>query len=237
MAQGRLIIDIETVGERFDDMDELTQSELTKHIEAAPDSPEYAAAIARVDDELVFSPLTGFIVAIGVMDADKEQSVVYYQDPSGSHKETVEGSVTYKPMDEAQMLESFWGGAKNYTEFITWNGRSFDIPYLIVRSAIHQVHISKDLMSNRYVGSQTFDAKHIDLFDQVSFYGAVRRPGGLHMWTRALGIETPKSGEVAASDVGKAFAEQKYLDIAQYNAKDLVATKELYDVWRTYFRP
>lgn len=231
----RLIIDIETVGEDFGEMDSLTQSELTKNIDAPTESPEYEIALDEIKRQLVFSPLTGFIVAIGVLDVGKNQAVVYYQDPSGKQNDTEDEQVVYKPMGERQMLESFWGGASKYSEFITWNGRSFDIPYLMVRSAVHQVPVSKDLMSHRYVGSQRFDSKHIDLFDQVSFYGAVRRPGSLHMWCRALGVDTPKSGEVAASDVGLAFREGKGLEIAQYNAKDLFATKQLYDAWGTYF--
>ena len=72
----KLIIDIETVGENFDEMDEITKHILTKYIDK--DNPE---ALNEVKEGLVFSPLTGQIVAIGVMDYDKEQGVVYYQSP------------------------------------------------------------------------------------------------------------------------------------------------------------
>lgn len=231
-----LIIDIETIGEDFDEMDPLTQSDLTKHISAAPDTPEFQDELEQVKQNLVFSPLTGRIITIGVLDAEKDQAVVYFDDDNSGLKESSEGNVKYKPMTEAQMLESFWGGADQYDTFVTWNGRSFDVPYLIVRSAVHGVAVRKDLMGHRYLSSQRYGPKHIDLFDQVSFYGAVRRPGSLHMWCRALGIETPKAGDVAASDVGKAFAQKKFLEIAQYNARDLFATNALYRYWRTYFQ-
>ncbi|MBI1834137.1 MAG: ribonuclease H-like domain-containing protein [Candidatus Andersenbacteria bacterium] len=233
---GALIIDIETVGETFADFDDRTKAEFLKYVKAKPGTPEYEAEVAEAERNLVFSPLTGQIVAIGVLDADKNKAVVYFQAPGADLTETKEDNVTYKPLTEEQMLESFWGGATRYSEFVTWNGRTFDIPYINIRSAIHHIPIGKDLMSNRYLGSQRYEAKHIDLFDQVSYYGAVRRPGGLHMWCRAFGIETPKDGNVAASEVGKAFADGKYLDIARYNARDLFATRELYTYWRQYLR-
>jgi uncharacterized protein YprB with RNaseH-like and TPR domain len=52
--------------------------------------------------------------------------------------------------------------------FITFNGRSFDAPFLIVRSAVHRIKPSVNLIPNRY------DKYHIDLFDQLSFYGVSR---------------------------------------------------------------
>lgn len=232
-----LVIDIETIGEDFDEMDDVTKSELTKNIQASPGTPEYDEAVDDIKNRLVFSPLTGEIVAIGVLDAEKNQGVVYFQAPGESLEEFSEDGVKYKPMSEKQMLESFWGGAARYDTFVTWNGRQFDIPYLIIRSAVHGVHITQDLMQNRYLSSQRYGAKHIDVFDQVRFYGALRQPGSLHMWCRALGIESPKEGDVAASDVGLAFRQGKYAEIAKYNARDIYATKEIYDQWKEFFLP
>ena len=91
-------------------------------------------------------------------------------------------------------------------------------------------------MSNRYLGSQKYDAKHVDLLDQLSFYGAVRRRGNLHMWCHAFGIKSPKSEGITGDDVGRLFKEKKFQDIAKYNAGDLRATKELYEYWNTYIR-
>jgi len=68
------------------------------------------------------------------------------------------------------MLENFWNGAKSYQEFISFNGRGFDVPFLMIRSAIHKIIPSKDLMHGRYLYQQLSNAKHIDLFDQLTFY-------------------------------------------------------------------
>ena len=233
----KLIFDIETIGENFDELDSATQEVLTKWIKKDSESEEeYVKALEEMKSGLGFSPLTGQIVAIGVLDYDKNQGVVYFQAPGENLKEFQEENITFKPCAEKEMLENFWKGAEKYNEFITFNGRGFDAPFLAVRSAVHKIKATKDLMSNRYLNSQKFGATHIDLFDQLTFYGASRRKGGLHLWCRAFGITSPKAQGVTGDDVAQLFKEKKYKEIARYNVGDLVATKELYDYWKNYIK-
>lgn len=233
----KLIFDIETIGENFDELDAATQEVLTKWIKKDSESAkEYAQALEELKSGLGFSPLTGQIVAIGVLDYDKNQGVVYFQAPGENFKDFQEENIIFKPSTEKEMLENFWKGAEKYNEFITFNGRSFDAPFLAVRSAVHKIKSTKDLMSNRYLNSQKFGATHIDLFDQLTFYGAVRRKGGLHLWCRAFGIISPKAQGVTGDDVAQLFKEKKYKEIARYNVGDLMATKELYDYWKNYIK-
>lgn len=233
---GKLIFDIETVGEDFDVLDSKTQEVLTQWIQKESGSKEeYDHALDELKQGLGFSPLTGEIVAIGVLDGDKKKGAVYFQAPNAGLKEFEEEGIKFKPMTEKEMLESFWKVALEYDEFISFNGRGFDAPFLITRSAIHKIKPTRDLMSNRYIGSQR-DAKHIDLFDQLSFYGAVRRRGGLHLWCRAFGIKSPKAEGVTGDDVSRLFKEKKFAEIAKYNVGDLHATHALYEVWNTYIK-
>ena len=232
-----LIFDIETVGEDFDTLDELTKFNLTRWIrrEAADDENKYNVMLADIKEGLGFSPLTGQIAAIGVFDTLKNQGVVYYQAPAVNSEETREENFTFKPRTEKEMLENFWQGAKAYREFVSFNGRSFDVPFIITRSAVHEIKPAVNLMSNRYLNSQRGAARHIDLFDQLSFYGAVRRRGSLHLYCRAFNIKSPKAGGITGDDVNRLFQEKKYLEIAQYNSWDLIATWELYKIWNEYF--
>jgi hypothetical protein len=103
------------------------------------------------------------------------------------------------------------------------------------RSAVHGVKPTKNLMFNRYLNSMPRDAKHVDLLDQLSFYGAIRRKGSLHLWTRAFGIESPKAQGVTGDDVRGLFKDGKYQEIARYNARDLFATLELYKRYQQFF--
>ncbi len=226
-----LIVDIETVGEKWDAMDEFTQDNLTSWIRKESRSEEdYEAALGALQDGLGFSPLTGQIVAIGVLDYETDKRTVYYQDPAkeGAHEE--EG-VKYEAMSEAKMLHTFWEMAQRYTIFVTFNGYQFDIPYLMIRAAVHGVRPTVNLMTNRYLSLQRGGVSHIDLIDQLSFYGAMRRKGSLHMWTRAFGIASPKSADANGHAVADMFESGRHLDIARYNAADLRATAELYTRW------
>src|ERR1700690_2494297 len=171
-----LIFDIETIGEEYDALDETTQEVLTKWIKSESDGEsEYEAALENLKNELGFSPLTGEIVAIGVLDAEKNKGAVFYQSPGTQEKETEADGIKFKPMSEKEMLEAFWDGAKKYDEIVSFNGPAFDAPFMAIRSAVHGVRPSCDLLSNRYTSLQR-GVKHVDLRDQLSFYGAMRRP-------------------------------------------------------------
>jgi len=233
----RLVFDIETIGEDFDSLDKTTQEALSWWIEKeAATEAEYKKTLEEMKGRMGFSPLTAEIVALGVLDYERNQGAVCFQAPGEEVKEFEEDGFKFKQMSEKEMLENFWQGANQYDEFISFNGRGFDVPFLVVRSAVHNIRPTKDLMSNRYLSSQTFGAKHVDLLDQLTFYGTMRKRGNLHLWSRVFGIKSPKAEGIKGEDVGRLYKEKKFLDIARYNVADLRATKELYDYWRNYFR-
>ena len=237
MKAPKLVIDIECAGEDFDSMDETTQKVLTNWVKnATKNKEEYEHELAKVKEETVFSPLTSEIVAIGVLDYHQNKGVVYYSAPESKEKESTEGDYTFKPMSEKEMIEAFWKGAQKYDQFITFNGRRFDIPFLNLRSAIHGVRPTKDLMRGRYLYQMQPNAVHIDLLDQFSYYGSARKTGAMHTYCRAFGIESPKDKGVTGDDVTQLFKDKKYLDIARYNVDDLKATAGLYEQWDQYLR-
>lgn len=233
----KLVFDIETIGEDFENLDDATKESLTRWIERESENDDdYERALADLKDGLGFSPLTGEIVAIGALDPDTNQGAVYFQAPGKKIKESEEEGIAFKPQTEKQMLESFWKLAERVEVFVSFNGRSFDAPFLMIRSAILGVRPSKDLMRARYLYQQNPNAVHIDLLDQLTFYGAMRRKGSLHLWSRAFGVKSPKESGVTGDDVGRLFKEKKYLEIAKYNVGDLSATAELFKRWQDYLR-
>jgi hypothetical protein len=69
-----LVFDIETAGEDFENFDETTQHVLTRWIESeSKNKKEYEAALEKLKDGLGFSPLTGYIVAIGIRDVERKK--------------------------------------------------------------------------------------------------------------------------------------------------------------------
>lgn len=230
-----LIFDIETVGEEFDALDETTQHLLTRWLKKEyKEEPEYAEVLEDLKNGLGFSPLTGQIVAIGVLDELTNTGGVYFQAPETPMEEWTEGGITFRVQSEKEMLEQFWKLAFLAKEFVSFNGRGFDAPFLMIRSAIHKIRPTKDLMANRYLSNQPFNAKHIDLMDQLSFYGSVRKKGSLHLYSRAFGFKSPKSEGITGDDVSRLYKERRYKDIAVYNVADLRATMELYKYWKEF---
>lgn len=231
-----LVFDIETVGEEWSELDKTTQENLTWYLkESSRDEEEFEYELKQVKEGLGLSPLTGFIVAIGAFDTESKKGAVYFSAPGATLEETEVDGIAYKPMSEKQMLEQFWKVASTINEFVSFNGRSFDAPFLAIRSMVHGVKPSKDLLSNRYLSMQRGCA-HIDLMDQLTFYGAARFKKSLHLFCRALGIESPKAGGTKGDDVAALYKAGKYEDIARYNAGDLFATAALYERWKSTLR-
>ncbi len=133
------------------------------------------------------------------------------------------------------MLENFWAGAREYNEFVTYNGRGFDAPFLVIRSIAHHVKPTRDLMEGRYLYQQR-GCLHIDLQDQLTFYGGWNKKPSLHLFCRAFNIPSPKASGTTGDDVALLYQEKKYLEIAKYNAGDLFATAALYERWKESLR-
>ena len=109
----KLIFDIETIGENFDELDQShPRGSYQVDKKDSESEEEYARALEELKKRTGFSPLTGQIVAIGVLDYDKNQGVVYFQAPGENLKDFQEENITFKPCTEKEMLENFWKGAE-----------------------------------------------------------------------------------------------------------------------------
>ncbi len=218
----RLILDIETVGVDFDSLDDKSREYMLKYAE---DEKEEEA----IRESTSFYPLTAQVIAIGLLNADTDKAVVYYQNPKKENKK--EANAEFIAGDEKEILELFWKQMSDCDQFVTFNGRMFDCPFLMVRSGILKIKPTRNLMPYRY------DAKfHADLLDQLTFYGAMRRRFNLHMWCKAFGIASSKESGITGHDVKNLFKDAKHFEIAKYCLDDLRATKELYKYWEKYLK-
>jgi len=231
-----LIFGVETVGEKWESLDAYTQSELSRFALKAPASKaEEQMLLSELKSSLSLSPLTGSVIAIGLYDSDRKQGAVYYSG-EGNVGDVPYGKYILKERTEKEMLEDFWEGATSYDTFVSFNGRRFDVPFLIHRSVIHGIHPSCDLMEGRYLHQQK-NVRHIDLLDQLSFYGAMTRKGSLHLYCRAYGIKSPKTQSLNGGEIASLFTQKKFKTIAQYAADDITATAALYEKWLSYLAP
>ena len=126
------------------------------------------------------------------------------------------------PVSEPELLEAFWFLAGQAREVVTYNGRGFDVPYLVARSLVHGIPVRVDLLSRR-------DQRHLDLLPLVGRAGAFRAqgPASLDVVCWALNITSPK-GDMDGSMVAPTYAQGDIQRIAEYNVGDVEATARIY---------
>jgi predicted PolB exonuclease-like 3'-5' exonuclease len=226
-----LVFDIETTGKSYDELDDTTKGYFRQWAERdAQTDAQVEREMEQIKRGLPFSPFLGEIVAIGMID-DQNNGAVYFREGASDFEKD---GIKYRAGTEKEILEKFWEAAKNYYTFITFNGRAFDAPFLMIRSAVHGIRPSRNLMPNRYLSLQKYGTQHIDLSDQLTFYGAVRRLPKLHFVTKAFNIESPKEGGMSGEEVPQAFKDGRYEEIARYCMDDVAATKKLFEYWNKY---
>ena len=214
----RIVFDIETLGFPLESFDEKQQEYLTKF---AKTEEERIEAIQRLN----LAPFTAQVIAIGMVNPDSNQGKVFYQSPAREVTFSDDRLIEFVPCTEKEMLESFWKTIPHYAQFITFNGRTFDCPFLLLRSAVLGIKPSRNLMPYRYGAN-----KHCDLLDQLTFYGAFRK-FNLDFYCKSFGIKSPKSEGLTGLDLGPLFHDGRHLEIAQYCIGDVKATAELFHRW------
>jgi 3'-5' exonuclease len=222
MKRTRVIFDIETSGAPFESLDEKQQEYLLRFAK----TPEEAEQ-ERLKVNLY--PYTAEVVCIGMLNVDSGQGEVLVQAPAGTDPwKSDDGSVSYVPGDERFIITRFWDCIGRYDQMITFNGRGFDAPFLHIRSAMLGIRAKRNLMTPRYDSRQ-----HCDLLEQLTFYNSTRK-FSLDFLCMAFGIDSPKRHGVTGLDVNELFRAGRYRDIAEYNHRDLIATRELFQRWLDY---
>jgi hypothetical protein len=219
----KVIIDIETIGKNFSDFEEKDQDYLLKYAK----TEEERGAVKK---SLSLYALTGEVVTIGMLNPETNRGVVFFQSKDEKIEKFEKDGLVYDCGSEKEILEKFWDLVKTYQQIITFNGRSFDIPYLMMRSAINKVRTTRNFMSYRYSSKE-----HCDLMDQFTFYGASRK-FTLDFYAKSFGLKSSKDEGIDGSMVGQMYQDKKYLDVADYCARDLKTTKELYEYWDKYLK-
>lgn len=237
-----LAFDIETSAEEFENFSPSQQEFLLRRAET-PEEQEQKKA------EMALSPLTSRCVCIGMKMIEAEgdeftlkDSVAYSLDMSLADGETKEidladGNKCYLS-NERTLLENFWKIFRKYPDIhlISFNGRGFDAPFLMLRSAKLQVRPARNLMA----GTKFNYPLHTDLIDELCFYmptsyGATRRYN-FDFFTQAFGLVSPKAAGVNGSMVTEYFKEGKIAEISEYCLRDVKATWELFDYWQKYLK-
>jgi len=216
----KLVIDIETVGTPWEEHDPYVREYLMKGL------TEEGAEEARRAGGL--SPFRGKIVAIGVVRLDDGRSCALYEVPDQNEmKVEKNGLRTYISGNEKQILEKFWEFFDSDSRFISFNGRQFDGPFLMIRSAIHGVVPKRDLVGYRY-GFHP----NCDLREALNFFGTTNSRQfkfNLDLACKVFGVQTSKGEGLDGRSVETWYRAGRHREIAEYCLEDVRATAELYE--------
>jgi len=224
-----IVFDIETCAYPFESLSESQQEYLLRYTDKEKDKNLRNDKIEETVRYTSLYPYTAKVAAIGIFDVEKQKSFVYYENER-EEEWSGEDGVQYKGLPETEMLKSFWRIVEVSDRVITFNGRNFDAPLLIIRSAIHKIKPCRNLITNRY--NTSF---HIDLLDQLTFYGLTRK-FNLDFYCHAFGIESPKSKGISGMDVKNLYEAGKVKEIAIYCGNDILATYELFQIWEEFIK-
>lgn len=235
----RVVFDIETVGAELSSLPQATQEYFLRQPSyggggpqgIALSAPPEAERIKEAQDSLNFYPLTAQVVAVAMLEVETESGFVFFQNESAIKESWNQDGVLFSSGSEPEILESFWKQLRRYDQFVTFNGRLFDGPFLMLRSAMHRLRTTCHLVPYRYSANQ-----HVDLADQLTFYDALRRRFPLSIWCQAFGIPDPKAEGISGLQVRELFGARRYADIARYCLNDVRATKALFDYWDKYLK-
>ena len=202
-----LVVDIETVGQDPDAISERAR-EILLDVQTEEDR-------TRVLEGLGLDPCTGRIICIGVHWIELDKSRVYCQP------------------DERELLANFWSdiGQIRPQRYVTFNGKSFDFPYINIRSAITGVPIPRDV----FLDTRRFSLdRHFDVREVLTNYERYKK-GTLEFFCEIFGVPSPKNG-INGRNVGEYFKAGKLDDIARYCLEDCKATGALYAKLKNYYR-
>ena len=159
-----IAFDIEVAGTPWEEVDDISQAYLLKRARSEEDRE-------AVPDRMALYPGLGKVIAIGLWNVEKERGLILLEGESAEKREWERvGDSDIISGDETELLEAFWEivGRKR-PRLVTYNGRMYDGPILMIRSAQLGVAPSLNLVPNRYtIGS------HCDLSEIFSFMGAWR---------------------------------------------------------------
>ena len=222
-----MVFDIETVPAEEHSFSDKEWEYILKYAENEEDEE-------KTRERLSLWALTAHLVSVAFLKVeDRDALVLYISDEDSTDQMIFEDLNVYMKSfslregleeAEAKMLSEFWkivDEKKGDYRFVSFNGRRFDVVFLMLRSFVLGVEAKVNLLDKRYDHNT-----HLDLLDALTFYGQGRKYS-LDFLCRRLGLPSPKE-EVDGHEVKNLFRDGRYMDIAIYNLKDVVATDRIY---------
>jgi DNA polymerase elongation subunit (family B) len=213
-----MVFDIECIGKNFEELDKDERDYLLNNLERAEENKEIAKRKTGLYS------IFGTVCAVGIFDSNIKKGKVLVLNPENKELIPENKDYDYESFeDEKKLLIRFWELSKKYELFVTYNGESFDFPYLIIRSGINRVKVP--------LAIKKWSENFIDLQNKIK---QNNRPFKLEFLCKAFKIENPKEEGVHGDQVSELFNSGEYNKIADYVSRDAYSTNQLYLIWKEF---
>lgn len=166
----------------------------------------------------------GRVIAFGIILPDDDKPLIWlHGNGDADGVGIVSGTGVSFKRNESRLLASLW---KNLNGFAVagFNIRSFDLPYLVGRSAVCGVKPSRTFKLAKY----RMDLGVIDWLEILSNWELSRTLGwNLGYYANVFGLKHQPLGD--GSEVPKRWADGDYDYVIEHLREDLLTTRELHD--------
>lgn len=136
--------------------------------------------------KLAYDPFSSHIIAIGIKNTRNDKIYLF----TTAEKKTCETYTDVKysfSTNETELVEKFWLFLNRFQTryYITFNGRDFDFPYLMLRSVILGIEPADNLMKGT---EYTFGSTHCDLLRVLTFRKFTQKRRSLEFYCSKLGL-------------------------------------------------
>jgi predicted PolB exonuclease-like 3'-5' exonuclease len=128
---------------------------------------------------------------------------------------------------EENLVREFWSRAERFAgTMVSFNGRRFDIPVLELAALRHGIAAPIHFGDESTARDRHSNARHLDLFDYLTNFGAVSLAGGMNLLLKMIGM--PGKQGMDGSKVQEYFETGRLVEIHRYCRSDVVQTYFLF---------
>jgi predicted PolB exonuclease-like 3'-5' exonuclease len=128
---------------------------------------------------------------------------------------------------EEKLVREFWARADRFAGcLVSFNGRRFDLPVLELQALRHGISAPNYFADPAAARSRYSEARHLDLMDFITNYGAFSIRGGMDLLAKLIGM--PGKTEIDGSRVQELYEAGRLEEIHRYCRNDVIQTYFLF---------
>jgi predicted PolB exonuclease-like 3'-5' exonuclease len=136
-------------------------------------------------------------------------------------------SLAENDYNEERLVCEFWERVERFKGcLVSFNGRQFDLPVLELHALRHGCVVPSYFGEDSLYRRRYQLAKHFDLYDFITNFGAYRVRGGFDLLLRTIGL--PGKGQIDGSRVQELWQAGRLAEIHEYCRRDVIQTYYLF---------